>query len=261
MKRLWIVGAVMFLTMGVQAAGAARQSASGDTCSATGSSGTYTLVISLPSSASEQGAFAIGAPGIRIMSIKAPGNQGTFSTKSLPAKTTAAWLLAGSGAPPGSSVSAAVKTSGQVGTSFTVVPGSSMSDGASVTYFDPIACAVSKAVIPSSRFTVAPRASYDSAVGAWYLGVTISGAGTVSVNELEPTVGTVGSKQQTAKSLVQSRSRGLKSSGTVTMTLRPTASGLAALKANGSITVKLLVAFAPKGGKSASKIVRLALEK
>src|SRR3977135_195871 len=100
MKRLWIVGAVMFLTMGVQASGAARRSASGDTCSAAGSGGTYTLVISLPSGAAAQGVFAIGAQGIRIMSINAPGNQGTFSTKSLPAKTTGAWLLAGS-APPG----------------------------------------------------------------------------------------------------------------------------------------------------------------
>jgi hypothetical protein len=261
MKRLWIVGAIMFLTMGVQASGAARQSASGDTCSAAGSSGTYTLVISLPSGAAEQGAFAIGAQGIRITSIKAPGNSGTFSTKSLPAKTTGAWLLAGSGAPPGSSVTAAVKTSGQVTGSFTVVPGSSTSSGTSVTYFDPIVCEVSKAVIPSSKFTVAPRASYDSAVGAWHLGVNISGAGTVSVNELEPTVGTSGSKQQTTKSLVHSRKRTLKSRGTVTMTLQPTASGLVALKTNGSIKVKLVVAFAPTGGKSASKIIRLTLKK
>ena len=261
MKRLWIVGAIMFLTIEVQASGAARQSASGDTCSAAGSSGTYTLVISLPSSAAEQGVFAIGAPGIRVTSINAPGNSGTFSTKSLPAKTTAAWLLGGPGAPPGSSVTAAVKTSGPVTGSFTVVPGSSTSGGASVTYFDPIVCEVSKAVIPSSKFTVAPRASYDAAVAAWHLGVTISGAGTVSVNELEPTVGTAGSKQQTAKSLVQSRKRTLKSRGTIKMTLRPTASGLVALRANGSIKVKLVVAFHPAGGKSASKVIRLTLRK
>jgi hypothetical protein len=261
MRRLWIVGAIMFSMVGVQASGAARQSASGDTCAAAGSSDTYTLVISLPSGAAEQGAFAIGAQGIRITSIKAPGNQGTFSTKSLPAKTTGAWLLSVSGAPPGSSVTAAVKTSGQVAGSFTVVPGSSTSDGPSVTYFDPTVCEVSKAVIPSSKFTVAPRASYAAAIGAWHLGVDISGAGTVSVHELEPTVGTPGSKQQTTKSLVHSRTRTLKSRGTVTMTLRPTASGIVALRTNGSIKVKLLVAFAPKGGETASKLIRLTLKK
>jgi hypothetical protein len=260
MKRLWIVGAIMFVTMGVQGSGAARQSASGDTCTAVGSGGTYTLVISLPSSAAEQGVFAIGAQGIRITSIQAPGNQGTFSTKSLPAKTTAAWLLAGS-APPGASVTAAVKTTGQVAGSFTVVPGSSTSSGGPITYFDPIVCDVSKAVIPSGKFTVAPRAKYDSAIGAWHLGVNISGAGTVSVNELEPTVGTLGAKQQTAKSLVQSRMRTMKSRGAVTMALRPTASGLVALRTNGSINVKLVVAFAPKGGKSATKVIRLTLKR
>ena len=199
MKKLWTVGAIMFLTMGVQASEAARQSASSDTCAAAGSGDTYTLEISLPSSASEQGVFAIGAQRIRITSITAPGNSGTFSTKSLPAQTTGAWRLSGPGAPPGSSVTAAVKTSGQVAGSSTVVPGGSIAEGASVTYFDPIACEVSKAVIPSSKFTVAPRASYDSAIAAWHLGVSVSGAGTVSVNELEPTVGTVRSQAATAK--------------------------------------------------------------
>jgi hypothetical protein len=217
-------------------------------------------VVTLPSNASEQGGFAVGVSGVKITRIQAPGNLGTFSTRSLPAHTTAAWLLT-SAAVPGSSVSMTLAASGRGTGSITVVPGSTTSNGAPTTYFDPISCDVSQVTIPSGRFTVNPHVPYDSAVGGWHLSVTISGAGVVSALEAEPTVGTTTSKQLTAKPLVQSRSQGLKSRGTVTLTLRPTSLGLAALKAHGSIKVKLNVAFSPKDGKSTPKLVTLTLKK
>jgi hypothetical protein len=235
---------------------------SGDTCSATGSGTTYTLAVTLPSSAAEQGAFAVGASGVTVSSIGAPGNQGSFSTTGLPARTTGAWVLSGPGAPPGSTVTLALTLSGSfAGTSFTVVPATSTSSSPQVTYYDPVTCSVTRTVIPSNKFTIHYPVKYVSAARVWHLTVTTAGAGTVSATELEPTVGTLAPSQKTAKSLVQARSKTMKTGGTVTLTLRPTAKGLAALKSNhGSIKVKLTIGFAPKDGKSRTKVISLTLK-
>jgi hypothetical protein len=254
-------GALVVLALFVQSSGATRQSPSGDTCTAAGNGDTYTVVITLPSSLSQQGAFAFAAPGAKIKSITAQGMQGSFSTQGLPAGTSGALDLDGAAATPGSSVTAVVTTSGPVTGSFTVVPASSTSSGTQMTYFDPIPCGVSKATTPSNKFTVARRATYDSAAGVWHLAVTISGPGKVSGIELEPTVGTGATATVTAKSLVQTKSKTLESGGAVTLALRPTSRGLAALKAAGSIKAKLSVVFDPKDGKSATKIVSLTLTK
>jgi len=125
-----------------------------------------------------------------------------------------------------------------------------------MTYYDPVICDVTKTVLPSNKFTIHYPVKYVSAARVWHLTITTSSAGTVSATEVEPTVG-----QKTAKSLVQARSRTLKSGGTTTLTLRPTASGVAALKSNnGSIKVRLTIGFAPKDGKSASKVISLTLK-
>jgi hypothetical protein len=245
----------------VPASGAASQAASGDTCTAAGSGTNYTLVVTLPSTVSEQGAFAFGASGVTIKSIRSQGTQGSFSTQALPSATTGAWDLTGAAAPAGSSVTVALTTSGSVTGSFTVVPASSASSGTPVTYFDPIVCEVTKVTVPSSKLTVNRHVSYDRAAGVWHLAVTISGAGKVSAIQLEPTVGTGGTATVTAKSLVQSKSKTLKSGGKVTLALKPTSSGLAALKAKGSIKAKLTVAFDPKDAKSVTKIISLTLVK
>jgi len=102
---------------------------------------------------------------------------------------------------------------------------------------------------------------YVPAARVWHLAVTTSSAGTVSATEVEPTVGTSGSMQKTAKSLVQAKRKTLKSGGTITLTLTPTANGVAALKSNnGSIKIRLTIGFAPKDGKPASKVIRLTLK-
>jgi len=250
-------GALAFLAALAPTSSATSQSPSGDTCSATGSGTTYTLVINLSSSAPEQGGFAFGASGVSVKSIRTPGNPGSFSTKGLPARTTGAWILTGPGVPPGATVTLALTTSGSfAGTSFTVVPASSTSSSPQMTYYDPVICDVTKTVLPSNKFTIHYPVKYVSAARVWHLTITTSSAGTVSATEVEPTVG-----QKTAKSLVQARSRTLKSGGTTTLTLRPTASGVAALKSNnGSIKVRLTIGFAPKDGKSASKVISLTLK-
>lgn len=263
MSQFWSAGAgaLVSLAVLVPTSAATSRTPSGDTCAATGSGTSYALVVTLPSSASEQGAFAFGAPGLVVKSINAPGNPGTFSTKGLPAKTTGSWVLA-SPTPPGSSFSASLTTSQPVTGSFNVVP--AMSSGTAMTamtYLDPIPCEVSKVTIRVGKLTVASHATYVSAIRAWHLAVTINGAGVVSAIELEPTVGTLTPAQKTAKSRVQARSKGLKSAGTLTLTLKPTSVGLAALRKSGSIKVKLTVSFSPTGGKPGSKIVSLTLKK
>ena len=263
MLRFWGtgLGALLIAVALAPVSGAKVQVPSGDTCSATGSNNTYTLVINIPSTASEQGGFAFGATGTTVVSAKAPGNPGTFSTNGLPANTTGAWLLTTSSAPPGSSVSATLKTSGPV-KAFRVVPGSSTSNGAPMTFFDTIVCGVSKVVMPSNAFSVNPHATYVSSLRAWHLTVSIGSAGTVRANQLEPTVGTMASQQKTAKSLVQTRRKSLNSAGKVTLTLTPTATGLAMLRTHASLHVKLSVSFNVKSGKSApAQIISLTLRK
>jgi hypothetical protein len=95
----------------------------------------------------------------------------------------------------------------------------------------------------------------------WHLAVVIPGPGVVSATQQESSVGGQGSGSTTGKSQVHVQSKGLSSAGAVTLALKPTAAGLAALAKNGSLTVKLAVEFSPKGGKPASKILRLTLKK
>src|SRR5215207_2639995 len=74
MKRFWAVALGVFAPAAFLAAnsGAVTDAPSGDTCSVTGSGTSYTLVINLPENAAEQGSFAFGAPGAKVMNINAP---------------------------------------------------------------------------------------------------------------------------------------------------------------------------------------------
>jgi hypothetical protein len=234
-------------------AGATIKASSGDTCVATGSGTVYTVVIALPSDAPEQAGFAFGASGVSITDLKLVGTAtGTVTSHGLPANTTAGLLLSSPGVPPGASVTASLKTSRPLTGSLTVVP----ADSSHKTYFDPVVSQVLQSTLPSNKFTVKQHVSYDTAARVWHLAVVIPGPGVVSATQQEPSVGT-----QTRKSQVHVRRKGLRSAGTVTLVLQPTANGLAALAKNGSLTVKLAVEFAPKGGKPASKLLRLTLKK
>jgi hypothetical protein len=260
MKRLLGVLTGVFVPAAflVSSAGAAVQASTGDTCAASGNGTSYTLVITLPANAPQQGGFAFGASGVTITNINIQGNPGTLSTTSLPANTTAEWTLT---SPPraGESVTAVLTTSAPVTGSFTVLTATSPP---SSTFFTPFACAVSGGnVVPSSAFTVDQHITYDSAAGAWHLVVTVPGAGTVSGIQAVATSAGAGSKPVTAARLIESKKVVAMGAGKATLTLKPTSGGSAALKKSGSIKLKLTVAFSPKGGKPASKLLSLTLKK
>jgi hypothetical protein len=256
-KRIVVVGCGVSALVAclVGGAGAATRAQTGDTCTAAGNGTAYTLNVTIPSGAPQQFGFAFGS-NARVTNINVAGTTGTLSTLNLPSKTTGAWITQ-SPLLPGAAV-ASVTTSAGVKGSFMVVPASS-TQGA---FYGPLTCTLSPGkVLGSSAFTVANHAAFISSARAWHLVVSVGAAGTVSANQLEQTTGTGGSKQSTAKSLVQARKLVLRSRGKVTLTLRPTAQGEKALAANGVIKVKLDVAFAPTGGKSASKIISLTLKR
>ena len=249
--KLWGAGLAVSVALLAPAAGAEVRLSSGDTCTASGSGTSYGMTITLPSNASEQGGFAFGASGVTVKSIKDAGNPGIFSTQNLPVNTTGAWLLTSPQAVPGSSVTPALATSGPVTGSFTVVPGTATTGGATMTYLDPIRCALVKGTpSPSNKFTVQQRVTYDSATGSWYVYVTVPGRGKVSIGA-----------KGTQKSLIHDRTDTASRAGKVRLPLDPTTAGKAALKATGSIKLRLIIEFSPKGGKPANKALTLTLKK
>lgn len=255
--RTWsrvIVGALVAAAFVVATAGAQMQAQSGDTCTATGAGAAYTLQITVPSGPQEYG-FAFGAPGATVTNAVVSGTNGSFTTLNLPPGTTGAWI---SDTPLTGVPDASLTVSGTATGSLTIVPAGSATQP---TYFSPVTCTFAKAAQASNAFTVARQVAYVRAARVWHLTVTIPGAGTVSAQQLEPTIGTGSAKTVTAKSLVQSRKLTLKSAGKVTLTLRPTATGQVDLRKSGSIRVKLNVTFDPKSGKAASKLLDLRLER
>jgi hypothetical protein len=236
---------------------AATRLQSGDTCTASGAGTTYTLSIAIPSNAPQQFGFAFAAPGARVKTINVAGVKSALSTQALPPHTGGSWITQTALIPGGSTV-VGLTTDRPVKGSFMLVPASAAEP--SPAFFRGFRCALSPgAPMPSSAFVVDRNAIYDPAARGWHLRVSISSPGTVSANQLEPTIGGVTSKSVTAKALVQTRREGLKSPGQVTLTLRPTSAGSVVLKAKGRLTLEMNIAFDPTGGRSAIKVVPLTL--
>ncbi len=237
------------------AAGRAAGAVTGDTCVATGNGTAYTLSISIPSTAPQQFGFAFAAPGTSVTNAVVSGTQGTFSTQTLPTGSSGAWITL---TPmPTGSATASLATTGPVTGKFVVTPASD----ASPTYFDGIQCSLASSAAPSTAFTVNRHVTYVPASGVWHLSVAISGPGTVHATSPQPTVGVGSVQRQTTMPLVQSHAVTLKSAGTATLTLKPTARGLKTLAGKGALSVRLDVVFDPEGGKSASKVISLTLKK
>ncbi len=246
-----VIGMSVTASLVVATSSAVIQSPSGDTCTASGSGTAYTLEITLPSNAAQQGGFAFGAPGVTVTNVK-NSTQGTFSTQNLPPNTTGELLLSNA-AVVGATVTTVLTTSGPVTGSFTVVTAMFPS---SSTFFDSFLCAVSSGPTPSNAFTAAQHASYASATGTWHELVTVPGPGTVRA------VQEIAANQVTApKRLIDSSTVGAKSAGTFALTLRPTGNGKKALEASGSIKLKLSITFLPKGGTAANRVISLTLNK
>jgi hypothetical protein len=253
-----VIALVAVATVLVGSSGAAVAAASGDTCAASGNGTAYTLIIAIPAKASAQADFAFGATGVTVTNINIAGTTGTLSTQNLPANTSGQWLMS---SPPraGQSLTAVVTTSAPVRGPFTVVAASSRPSGK---VFSPFHCALSTAsAAPSNAFSVNRHATYSSAAAAWHLTVNVPAAGTVSGIQALPAAAGMGSKAVSPKSEIHSRKVVAKSAGIFTLTLRPTPLGDVALAKSGSLRLTMTVAFSPKGGKTASKVITLLLEK
>jgi hypothetical protein len=227
--------------------------ATGDTCTATGNGTAYTLAIDIPSTAPQQFGFAFGARGGTVTNAVVPGSQGTFSTQKLPGGSSGAWITM-TPLMPGSTT-ASLTTTSSVSGSFTVMPAGDTTP----TYLEGITCTMAHGVMPSSSFTVLGHPAYVRSSGVWRLGVRISGPGAVHAVNPMPSVGLGSVMKKTAMPLVTSHVVALKSAGTATLTLRPTSRGMKMLAANGSLHLRLEIVFDPKGGKSATKLMSLAL--
>ena len=231
--------------------GAAMSAPSGDTCTVNGSGTSYTIVINIPPTGPEQGAFAIGAAGRTIGTITMPNDSGTLSTTGVPANASAAWIMDGK-AVPGSSLTASVKTNGAVSGVFTVVP----ANLDRTTWFDAVVCSFPKGTpVPSNKFTAQKKATYSATTGTWRAAVIVPGPG--KLNFVHKTLAAGG----TPKPLIKSGKLSVGKAGKVMLTLRPTAAGMAALTNGGKINLSLNIEFSPTNGTPANKVVSLTLRK
>jgi hypothetical protein len=248
MRTLCSVGFGLFVSAAFFVAGGAA-APSGDTCAVTGSGTTYTVVVNLPSNAAEQGAFAFGAPGgVTTSVVAAQSSPGSVLTTGLPASTTSALATE---AVPGSSVTASLTTSAAVTGSLTVVPGNSDH----TTWFDPIACQSSGTSVASSNFTLQKTANYNATTGLWDELVSVPGSGKLIY--AQRTTVTKG----IPRPLIGSGNVTASKSGTVTLALKATPSGIAQLKKTGVLKLSLSIEFTPRGGRPVDKTVTLTLRK
>lgn len=241
-------------------AGTANAVPSGDTCTYTPSStgSQYTVNIVTGAGITQYG-YAFGMPGLTPSNISVSGLNGNYTTQNLPAGTNGAWLsdqvLTGT-------VNASLQTSGTLtggisiipsGTRYTPTPTSSADNPPQ--WYDSIACTLRVASGQTLSFTVA-RAIWSAKSHVWHLGVKVPMAGKVSAKQSIPQ-----SENQITHSLVQAKLMGMKSGGTATLTLKPTAKGLRVLAAQHVLKLKLLVTFDAADGREAHKTISLSLRK
>ena len=247
---IFVLGLIMSAVVLAATAGAAVHVPSGDTCSITGTGTTYTAVINIPANGAEQGGFAFGAPGGTVTKVETVGGSGTVSTTSLPTGTNLA--LKTPAAVPGASVTASLTTSGPIPGSFTVVP----ADRDGTTWLDPVVCQHPKGTpTPSNKFTAQKTVTYNAKTGVWRELVTVPGPGKLIY--VHRTLAAKG----TPNPLVWSGRVSTSKAGRVTLTLKPTPSGLAALEAGGRIKLSLNIQFSPTDGKPSNQVIPLTLRK
>jgi len=262
-------------------AGARVQVASGDVCTASGNGTQYTVRITIPAGGQRQYGFALNAVGGTVTNISIPGANGNFSTAvaSLAPNTTAGWF---SDSPIPSDSVATVTTSGPL-KSLTIVPnfnasavngGSTPATGetqpttGAPSYLDPVTCTMSATTSTQTQtqtqartatFTVAPRATWSASSRAWQLSVKVPNAGIVSAKQLMWTSAGAYGTGVAAKPLVQAHRVSAKAAGSVTLMLKPTQKGQAALETSGSFKVPLQVTFDAGSGKAGHRNITLTL--
>jgi hypothetical protein len=234
-------------------ASAAAPVSSGDTCSAIGNGATsYVVSVNIPSDAPAQGGFAVGASSAKVTAITS-SETGTFSTASLPAQTSGAWILT-TPATIGGPTALNLTTNAKVTGSFTVVPATTPATG----FYSAISCGVSVAgSTPSAVFTVTRGLTYDASAHAWHLRLTVPRGGTIrAVQEIA-----TNDVQQPTNALVLGAKLTVHRGGTYTLALKLTGDGARAFKTHSSLALKLGITFAPLVGNPASRTVRLTLTK
>jgi len=244
---IFVVGLIMPAAV-VASSGAVIDAPSGDSCSITGTGTNYTAVINIPANGIEQGGFAFGAP---VTTVSTVGASGTVSRTSLPANTNVAVMMPAA-AVPGASVTLSLTTSGPIPGAFTIVPANI--DG--TTWFEPVICQHPVgSPTPSNNFTAQKTATYDNKTGVWHEVVTVPGPGKLVY--AHRTLATTG----TPRPLVWAGKASASKAGQVTLTLKPTPAGRAALKASGRIKLSLNIQFSPTNSKPANQLVPLTLKK
>jgi hypothetical protein len=217
-----------------------RAASTGDTCNATGNGTAYSLNISIPNGAPQQGALAFGAGKVSVTNIAVPGTQGAFSTHGLPASTSGAWQAIA--AMPSGSLVANLTTTGPVKGSFRVVPGTT----SPTTYLPAISCRIEAAAAPSAAFGVHGPFAYSAVAGTWHATVSVPGPGRLSIHQAfaKPDNG----EQYETTPLIRGVRLDVTRAGTVILKLAPTAAGKDALRKHGSIKLSLMIAFHPTNG-------------
>ena len=227
---------------------------SGDTCTYSANGGAYTVNV-VTGNAVQQFGYAFGIPGATITNVGISGQNGGFTTTKLPPNTTGGWMsdtqLTGTS-------SATLTVTGAGTGPVVIVPAAA----AQASYYDPVTCAAATgsntggATARALSFTVSPHPAFSKAAGGWHLVVTIPAAGTVSAKQPLPT-----SIRVKPKPLVQAKREALNTRGKVTLLVRATPQGQAALDAQGVLKVKLTVTVDSMDGREAHKTVSLTLRK
>jgi hypothetical protein len=230
----------------------ARGASTSDTCAVSGGGTSYTLHITLPAGSQQYG-FAFGVPGAKVTNATLPGSNGSFSTQGLAPGTSGAWI---SDSPIPTSSDVTLTTSGPVTGAFRIVPAT----GQQPVYATAVMCGRS-ATVPARTvaFGVGTHASYDATGRVWHLRVSVPAAGTISAKQPEPTVGTGAAAQTTAGSEVQVGRMTVKTAGSYTLTLKPTAKADKHFATMSSLGVRLDVRFDAATGKSSSRLISLTL--
>ncbi len=244
-----------FALAGMTVALSTAATSSHDTCTVTGNGTSYTLDITIPKGAPVQRGFAFLSPGVMIANLEVEGLPGSPSTSALPRGASAEWVVGGGQAGPGT-FTANVQTSAPPKGSFMVEPAGKKAR----TFYAPVTChAVGGAV--SNTFFAGTSATYVASAHSWAEPVSVPGPGTVTyVQVFTKNGGPLITKGAPPKQLVDGNEVNVTKAGKVSLVLKPTPAGTAAV-AKGPASIYLSVTYKPTDAVPQTKIVTLTLRR
>jgi hypothetical protein len=261
---------------------------SGDTCTfLSATNGTEYTVNIVTGAGIQQYGFAFHAPGLTIKNVSVSGRNGTFSTSSglPPGATGGNWGGWTSDESMNGTVSATLTVTGKATGPIEIVPSGTRATPATTTttgtttttttaappaFYDTVTCKESSSssattsgtvVKRAVAFSVASRAVWNAAKHGWLLSVRVPTAGLVSAVQPVATTAQPQPAQVAPHPLVQVRRVQARSAGSVTLTIKPTPRGQAALSKAGKLHVSLRVTFDASGGREGHKTISLTLRK